>query len=56
MKVKLNSLTKLDVFRPITHIPKNAKHVGYKRVFVQKHNENNEIIKYKRRLVTQDFS
>jgi hypothetical protein len=30
--------------------------VGYKWVFVQKRNENNEIIRYKERLVVQGFS
>ena len=55
MQVELNSLTKLNVFRPVTQMPKNVKHGGYKRVFAQKHNENNEIIKCKGRLVTQGF-
>jgi hypothetical protein len=30
--------------------------VGYKWVFVRKHNEKNEIIRYKARLVAQGFS
>jgi hypothetical protein len=30
--------------------------IGYKWVFVQKWNENNEIVRYKTRLVAQGFS
>ncbi|KAL6316886.1 hypothetical protein AAG906_023541 [Vitis piasezkii] len=35
---------------------RNIKHVGYKWVFVKKRNENDEIIRYKTRLVAQGFS
>ena len=38
------------------YYPPHVKPVGYKWVFVQKHNENNEIVSYKARLVAQDFS
>jgi hypothetical protein len=31
-------------------------HVRYKRVFVRKRNDNNEIIQYKAWFVAQDFS
>ena len=47
---------KRDVIGPIVQIPKGVKPVGYKWVFVRKRNENNEIIRYKARLVTQGFS
>ena len=47
MQAKLNSLMKRDVFRPVVQIPKGVKPVGYKWVFIQKRNENNEFIIYK---------
>ena len=56
MQAKLNSLIKQDIFGPIVRTSKGVKHVGYKWIFVQKHNENNEIIRYKVRLVVQGFS
>ena len=46
---------KRDVFGPVVQTPKGVKPVGYKWVFVQKYNENNEIIRYKVRLVAQGF-
>ena len=42
---------KRDVFGPVVQALKGVKPVGYKWVFVQKHNKNNEIIRYKVRLV-----
>ena len=54
--VELNSLTKREVFGLVVQTPKDVKSVGYKQVFVRKHNENNEIIKYKVRLIAQRFS
>ena len=56
IQVKLNSLTKWEVFGPIVQTSKVVKPVGYKWVFVRKLNENNEIIRYKVRLVAQGFS
>ena len=56
MQAKLNSLMKRDVFGPVVQTPKGVKSVGYKWVFVRKHNENNEIIRFKARLVAQGFS
>ena len=47
---------KRDVFGPVVQTPKGVKPVGYKWVFVRKLNENNEIIRYKARLVAQGFS
>ena len=52
----INSLIERDVFGPVVLTPKGVKHVGYKWVFVRKRNENNEIIRYKARLVAQCFS
>ena len=56
IKAELASLAKREVFGPITRIPDNVKPVGYKRVFVWKRNEKNEVVKYKARLVAQGFS
>ena len=40
----------------VVQTPGNIKPVGYKWVFVKKRNENDEIIRYKARLVAQSFS
>ena len=47
MQAKLNSLIKREFFGPVVQTPEYIKRVVYKWVFVQKHNENNDIIKYK---------
>ena len=56
MQAELNLLTKWEVFGPIVQTPEDVKLVGYKWVFIRKHNENNEIIRYKAWLVAQGFS
>ena len=56
MQAELNSLIKREVFGPVVQTPKGIKPVGYKWVFVRKRNENNEIMRYKTRLVAQGFS
>ena len=56
IQVELNSLTKRELFRLVVQTPEHVKPVGYKWVFVLKRNENNEIIRYKTRLVAQGFS
>ena len=48
---ELYSLIKREVFGPIVLTSKGVKLVEYKWVFVQKRNENNEIVYYKVRLV-----
>ncbi|RVW79791.1 Retrovirus-related Pol polyprotein from transposon TNT 1-94 [Vitis vinifera] len=55
IQAELNSLTKREVFGPVVQTPKDVKPVGYKWVFVRKRNENNEIIRYKARLVAQVY-
>ena len=45
-----------EVFRLVVQTPKGIKSVGYKWVFLRKRNENNEIMRYKARLVAQGFS
>ena len=52
----MTSLAKREIFEPIVQTPKDVKLVGYKWVFVRKHNENDEVVRYKVRLVAQDFS
>ena len=56
IQVELNCLAKREVFRPVVPTPENVKPVGYRWVFVRKRNENNEIVRYKARLVAQGFS
>ena len=56
MQAELDSLIKRDVFGPVVQTPASIKHVGNKCVFVRKRNENNDIIRYKARLVAQGFS
>ena len=56
MQAELNSLIKREVFGPVVQTPKGIKPVGYKWVFVRKRNKNNEIMRYKVRLVAQGFS
>ena len=56
MQVELNSLMKREIFGLVVKTPKGIKLVGYKWVFVRKRNENNEIMRYKVRLVAQGFS
>ena len=53
---ELHSMIKRDVFGPVVQTPASIKPVGNKWVFVRKCNENNDIIRYKARLVAQGFS
>ena len=52
----MNTLNKCKVFGPIIFTPETVRPIGYKWVFVLKRNEKNEIVRYKARLVAQDFS
>ena len=56
IKIELRSMAKQEVFGPVVQIPTNIQPVGYRWVFVRKRNENNEIVRYKARLVAQGFS
>ena len=56
IKTKLNSLAKCEIFGLVVYTPKGVITVGYKWVFVRKHNKNNESVRYKARLVAQGFS
>ena len=55
IQTKLNSLAKREAFGLVVQTLGNIKPVGYKWVFVGKQNENDEIIRYKARLVAQGF-
>ena len=52
---KIASLNKREVFTQVMTTPPSIFPVGYKWVFVRKRNENNEVVRYKARLVAQGF-
>ena len=56
IQVEFDSLKKRNLFGPIVVTLEAVKPVSYKWVFVQKRNEQNEITRYKARLVAQGFS
>jgi hypothetical protein len=56
IEVELDSLRKREVFSNIIPTPPRTYPVRFKWVFIQKWNENNEIMRYKVRLVTQGFT
>ena len=56
IQAELNCLTKQAVFRSITKTAENVKPVGYKWVFVRNRNEKSGIVRYKAKLVAQEFS
>ncbi|KAL0392725.1 UNVERIFIED_CONTAM: Retrovirus-related Pol polyprotein from transposon TNT 1-94 [Sesamum radiatum] len=56
IEAKLNSLAQRKVFGPVVRTPEDVKPVGYKWVFVRKRNEQDEIVRYKARLVPKGFS
>ena len=53
---EIASLYKREVFSEVMLTPKSTFSVGYKWVFVRKRNENNEVVRYKARLVAQGFT
>jgi hypothetical protein len=53
---ELLSLNKRKVFGPVGRTPEGVFPVGHKWVFVRKRNENNEVVRYKARLVAQGFT
>jgi hypothetical protein len=56
IEAELNLLKKRKVFREVIPTPPRTFPVGFKWVFIQKRNKNNEVVRYKGRLVTQDFT
>jgi hypothetical protein len=53
---EFDSLRKREVFINVTHTPPMTYHVGFKWIFIRKQNENNEVMRYKTRLVAQGFT
>jgi hypothetical protein len=56
IEAELNSLRKRKVFTVVIPTPLRTFPVGFKWVFVWKRNENNEVVRYKVRLVAQGFT
>ena len=52
----MHSLKKREVFSSVIPTPRNIFPVGSKWVFIRKRNENNEVVRYKARLVAQGFT
>jgi hypothetical protein len=50
------SLTKREVFTSVMSTPSSIFPVGYKWVFARRRNENNDVVRYKARLVAQGFT
>jgi hypothetical protein len=55
IEAKLNSLKKRKVFTDVIPTPPRTFPIGFKWIFIQKRNENNEVVRYKVRLVAQAF-
>ena len=55
IQAELASLNKRKVFTEAIRTPPNVFPVGFKWVFIRKRNENNEVVRYKARLVAQGF-
>jgi len=56
IQTEIASLYKTEVFSAVMPTPPGIFPVGYKWVFVRKRNENNEVVRYKARLVAQGFT
>ena len=56
IEAEIDSLNKRKAFGSIVRTPENVIPVGYKWVFIRKRNMNNEVVRYKARLVAQGFS
>jgi len=56
IEAELASLNKREVFSSVIPTPPKTFPVGFKWVFVRKRNENNEVVRYKARLVAQGFT
>jgi hypothetical protein len=56
IEAELNSLKKRKVFTDVIPTPPRTFPIGFKWVFIQKRNENNEVVRYKASLVAQGFT
>jgi hypothetical protein len=51
IEAELNSLKKRKIFIDVIPTPPRTFPIGFKWGFIRKRNENNEVVKYKARLV-----
>jgi hypothetical protein len=56
IQAEITSLSKRKVFSQAMHTPLKVFPVGFECVFIRKRNENNEVVRYKARLVAQGFT
>jgi hypothetical protein len=56
IETELNSLKKRKMFTEVMPTPPRTFPVGFEWVFVQKRNKNNEVVRYKVRLVAHGFT
>ena len=56
IQAEIASLNKRKVFTEAIPTPPNVFPVGFKWVFLWKRNENNEVVRYKARLIAQGFT
>jgi hypothetical protein len=56
IEAELNLLKKIKVFTDVIPTHPRIFHVGFKWVFIQKRNENNEVVRYKTSLITLRFT
>jgi hypothetical protein len=56
IEAELNSLKKRTVFTEVIPTPLRTFSVGFKWVFIRKRNENNEVVRYKAKLIAQGFT
>jgi hypothetical protein len=53
---EIDSIRKREVFSNVIPTPLRIHPIGFKWVFIRKWNENNEVVRYKVRLVVQGFT
>jgi hypothetical protein len=56
IEAELHSLKERKIFTEAMATPPRTFPVGFKWIFVQKRNKNNEVVRYKARLVAQGFT
>jgi hypothetical protein len=56
IETELDSLRKREVFSKLIPTAHRTYPVEFKWVFIQKRNENNEVVRYKERVVAQEFT
>ena len=56
IETEIASLYKREVFSAVVPTPPGIFPMGYKWVFIRKRNENNEVMRYKAKLVAQGFT